>query len=75
MTSLNVGDKGQAICEDCEKLVETTYQIRDIPLSDSRIIVPNLLVGVCNSCDKTVSIPAQNTAKIKEVREKLEKTK
>lgn len=71
MNLLNVNDKGQAICESCEQVVSTTYQIRDVPLSDSKIIVPNLLVGVCDICYDTVSIPAQNTPKIKAVIDRI----
>lgn len=69
MKKLNIGDKGQAICETCETIVSTTYTVRDIILSESKIVVPNLLVGVCDKCNHTVSIPAQNTEEIKKIRE------
>lgn len=67
MGKLNIGDKGQAICETCKNIVSTTYKVRDVPLSESKIIVPNLLVGICDICDHVVSIPAQNTEKIKKI--------
>jgi hypothetical protein len=62
------GEKGQAICGHCG-LVDTTFKYRDVPLSESRKIVPQILVGVCDTCDCLAAIPAQSTPAIKAVRE------
>lgn len=61
MSIFKEGDKGKAVCEDCRAVVSTTFQRRDVPFSDGRGIVRNILVGVCDQCGGTVSIPAQST--------------
>ena len=62
------GDKGKAICDRCGGIVDTTFQRRDVPFSDGSGLVRNLLVGVCDSCDAVVSIPAQSTPAIRRAR-------
>lgn len=69
MKILNIGDTGKAICEQCELVVTTTYQEKDMPLSDTKKIVPNVLVGCCDNCGSVVAIPTQETHKIKTVTE------
>lgn len=54
---------GKAICYKCECVVETTLKERDYVIND--IIIPNLLVAVCNTCDEITTIPAQSTDTIK----------
>jgi len=63
------GDKSKAICPHCG-LVSTTFQYRDLTLKESNKVVKNILVGVCDDCNTTVSTPAQSTAEINRVREK-----
>ena len=70
----NVGDRSEAICADCDRIVTTRYAVRTIHLSGSSINVPDVLVGVCDFCDGIVSLPAQSTPKIREARERA-KTK
>ncbi len=62
------GDKGKAICDRCGGIVDTTFQRRDVPFSDGSGLVRNLLVGLCDSCDAVVSIPAQSTPAIRRAR-------
>lgn len=66
MKKYNVGDKSKAICPECG-LVDTTFQYRNLTLEQSKKTVSNILVGVCDSCDKTVSTPAQSTPMIHQV--------
>ncbi len=70
MNILKVDDKGQAICEDCKKIVETTYLLRNVPFSDNSGVVKNVLVGVCNQCNSVVSLPHQSMPLVKEQLEK-----
>jgi len=65
MNELKSGDKSKAICNDCERLVSTTFQFRDIPFSDTGEVVKNILTGVCDECGRVVSIPHQSTKDIK----------
>lgn len=64
MKSYVKGDKSKAVCPQCG-LVSTTFQYRDLTLKDSSKVVENVLVGVCDNCDMTVSTPGQSTAEIK----------
>ncbi|CAA7617203.1 conserved hypothetical protein [Magnetospirillum sp. LM-5] len=66
------GESGRAICDQCG-IVSTTYQYRDVPFSDGRGLVKDILVGVCNCCGAVVAIPPQSTPAIKAQREKSEK--
>ena len=59
------GDESKAICDNCEKMVSTTFKNREIKINSISNQV-SLLVGVCNDCDKTVSIPHQEVKKISE---------
>jgi hypothetical protein len=62
---LSDGDKGQAICESCARVVASTYRYRNVPFSDGKGIASNILVGVCDQCETVVAIPAQSTPAIK----------
>lgn len=57
-------DKGKAICENCEKLVTTTYLYKDVPCNNGNV-VENILMGVCDECNSVVSLPHQEVGKIK----------
>lgn len=61
----NVGDKSKAICSVCKEVVSTTFKEKDTPLSDGSGTVPMLLVGECDTCHTTVSLPPQSTLQIK----------
>src|SRR5680860_208814 len=74
MRILRQGDKGQAICPDCRRRVSTTYNYRSVHLEKTDVVVPNVLVGVCDTCGEVVSIPAQSSPKLKEARESTSKT-
>lgn len=65
MNILKVGDKIEAICQDCKSLVNTTFKLRDVPFSDGSGIVKNILTGVCDQCGRVITIPNQSTPAIK----------
>lgn len=62
------GDKSKAFCHDCAAMVGTTFTRRDVPFSDKSGMAKNILVGACDSCGQTVSIPAQSTPAISKAR-------
>lgn len=64
---LKVGDKGRAVCSFCKGLVNITYKLRNVNLSEDSGTVKNVLAGVCDNCHKVVSIPSQEAYKIKAV--------
>ncbi|OLL29415.1 hypothetical protein BTH42_22950 [Burkholderia sp. SRS-W-2-2016] len=64
------GEKSNAICSHCKQLVGTTFRRRDVPFSDGRGEVKNILAAVCDVCDRVVAVPAQSTPAIREARQK-----
>lgn len=64
MEHYKLGDHSKAICEDCNRVVDTTFVVRNVPFFDGSGIVENILVAVCNNCNEVVAIPAQSTAAI-----------
>lgn len=68
MKLLLEGDHGKALCEHCQQVVTTTYVRRNVPFSDGHGEAKDILVGVCDTCDTIVAIPAQSTPAIKEAR-------
>lgn len=69
------GDKSKAICDRCQKIVTTTFKVRNAPVhyGKSTYSVKDVLVGACDECDLVVSIPQQSYAAVAEVRRKAEK--
>lgn len=61
-----VGEKSVSICETCKKRVKTTFQVRDLPMTEPVMVIKDLLVGVCDECDTIVSIPYSSTPQISE---------
>jgi hypothetical protein len=57
-------NKGNALCETCQGKVSTTYQRRNVPLSDGSDTVPNVLVGVCDTCDEVVTLPHKSVPRV-----------
>lgn len=64
------GDQGRAVCSHCKQMVSITFKRRDVPFSDKKGFAHDILVGVCNECDRVASIPAQSTPAISESRKK-----
>jgi hypothetical protein len=61
-----LGDKSRAICPFCEGMRRTSFAERDIPLSSGRGLVRDVLVAVCDTCDRVVAIPQQSVPRVKE---------
>jgi hypothetical protein len=69
MIILKEGDKSKGPCENCRKLVNTTF--RYAPLKYNGLVIPDILQGFCDECGESVSIPHQSSYKIKEFRERI----
>jgi RNase P subunit RPR2 len=65
------GEKSRGFCSNCDQVVQTTFQIRDLAVRSPKTTVKNLLVAVCSICDVTVAIPQQSVPKIKETLDAL----
>lgn len=66
LTQFKEGYKCIAICYNCETLVDSTLKYRDMKSLWGFI---NILATVCNDCDKVIGILAQETEKIKKVKQ------
>jgi hypothetical protein len=62
------GDRSRAICEACTKVVETRFEYRTFDLQQPRVDVPDVLVGVCTECDRTVTVPFQSSPRLNAAR-------
>lgn len=66
MEIYKVGDKSKALCSFCKAVMGTTFQVRTVPHSHGKGKVEGVLAGVCDECDRVVSIPQQSVPRIKE---------
>lgn len=57
-------DTGSAACPKCRKLTATTYRYRDFSLASPKVRVRHVLVGVCDQCKTTVTVPWQSNERI-----------
>jgi hypothetical protein len=64
------GEKSKAICDSCQQLVTSTFARRNVPFSDGKGEVKDILVAVCDLCDQVIAVPAQSAPAIREVRQK-----
>ena len=64
------GEKSKAVCDHCGQLVSTTFARRDVPFSDGKCEVKNILAAVCDVCGEVAAVPAQSTPAIREARRK-----
>ncbi len=73
MKILKVDDQSRAACETCRKIVDVTYRLRDLPLSDGSDIVKDVLAGVCDTCDNVCVLPHQSVPKVAQTMEQSRK--
>lgn len=57
-------DTGSAVCPKCRAMAKTTYRYRDISLASPKLRVRRVLVGVCDQCRGTVTVPWQSNERI-----------
>lgn len=61
MKIVKVGDNQKAACHRCGQFENITFKLRDVPFSDGKGIVKNVLVGVCDCCNSVAVLPHQST--------------
>jgi hypothetical protein len=59
------GEKARAACETCRVVSDMTFRRRDVVFSDGSGVVPDLLAGVCDTCDEVICIPASSTEDVR----------
>lgn len=62
------GARSAAICDFCRTKVTTTMKIKDYTPEEWNVTVPDLLVGVCDQCNKILTIPGQSIRKLNSYR-------
>ncbi|MDH0866381.1 hypothetical protein [Mitsuaria sp. GD03876] len=68
MRIFEVGEHSKAFCHDCGKVVRTTFSRRDVAFNDGKGTARDVLVGVCDECDRTVSVPHQSAPALSRAR-------
>ncbi|MDX1396512.1 MAG: hypothetical protein R3195_19175 [Gemmatimonadota bacterium] len=68
MRILREGEREEALCPTCETWRPTVYRYRTVRLEESGLDVEGVLVGVCDACGETVSLPPQSTPRLREAR-------
>lgn len=63
------GERARVICETCKVVADVTFKRRDVPFDDGAGVVPDLLVGVCDTCDETVAIPSSSAEDVRRAHE------
>lgn len=66
MNFYNIGDRSRALCEACDRLVETVFDLQDIPLSDGSKVVKGVLVSSCVECGRHCGLPQQSLSLVQE---------
>ena len=61
------GDTAATTCSVCGKQTTARYETRDVRPSRSAVTYSNILVGVCNECDSTITLPRQSIAQMMEL--------
>lgn len=67
MFSWNEGDKSEAICATCNHLTTTTMKPDklEIQVAGRKVVIEDLLLGICDECGKPAAVPAQSTDRVK----------
>lgn len=66
MEIFKLGEKSKGVCNDCKKVVPTTFKLCTVPLSSGKGNVSDILAATCDKCDHVVSTPQQYSSRIKE---------
>ncbi len=61
-------DRSRGICPKCKELREIIFLRRSFYLKKSKRNVKGVLMGICATCNETVSVPPQSVARLKEAR-------
>jgi len=65
------GDKSFSNCPSCGR-APITMEYRTVPLMGGEKEVKNLLVGICDICNRVITVPRQERPKIVDEIEKVE---
>ncbi len=63
------GDKSKALCENCRKVVATTFDYHDVPFESGIGVAKQIMAATCDECGTVVAIPPQSTPAIRVARE------
>jgi hypothetical protein len=61
------GDKSEVVCRTCNHRTTTTMKPDKLELevAGRKVLIEDLLLGICDKCGKPASVPAQSTDKVK----------
>lgn len=70
MKLYQAGDRSGGVCEHCKAEVFTRMEYRDYAPTGWDVVVPDVLVAVCERCGRVVAVPHQSTPKVNEHRKR-----
>jgi hypothetical protein len=65
MKVFKLGEAQLAACDTCKCFNNSTFKIRNVPLSDGSGIVNRILVGVCDICGSVTLLPHNQVSLVK----------
>jgi hypothetical protein len=66
IANAKLGDYAVNECPRCHKTVRSRYELRSVRLARTRLVVPDLMVDVCPTCDHMISIAPEALAQLRE---------
>ncbi|MFC5760410.1 hypothetical protein [Rhizobium sp. GCM10022189] len=63
------GDRSEALCETCRKVVTTTFGYHDVPFESGLAVAREIMAATCDECGTVVAIPPQSTPAIRTARD------
>lgn len=61
-----LGDYVADSCPRCHKTVRARLELRSVRLARTRLVVPDVMVGVCPSCDHMISVVPESVEQLRE---------
>ena len=61
-------ERGHGLCHTCRRTVNTVYAYRDVELENPKVTVEHVLVGACETCGATVTVPWQSNLRLQNAR-------
>ena len=55
-----------ATCRRCKKIVRSHRELRSVELARTRLVVPDVLVHVCQECGHMIGIAPESMAQLRE---------
>ena len=66
LASPKIGDLMTNTCPRCNRVVRSRMALRNVALARTRLVVPDVLVDVCEECDHVISFAPSSVEQLRE---------